>query len=911
MNFVKQVEEQLRDLGTESRRKHPGVKEAAERAILSLRSLQNKYVVAVRRAASANSKESHPTTAIFQSQDVLRPFLLAANYPDVGNKVLNLSIDGIQTLLAGNAICKNDGVNVVRILNIQAAVCAKAIKVKGYSYQYGTAAGAIGSMIPSAGSVVNAGVGTISSLGNSILSGFGFKSGDRTFIPEEHGNNGNNGNNGSGSGSGGNNNESGELSSSQSASNHSARSVASASHTSHRSLKEDEALSIRILQTVTMIVDSNGLDLSEEVLSQCIAICLALHECGCGGRTGSGVGVGFGSLDMNGNGSSGTNSGGFGSGSQSKGQKKRSGNVSALSQGGNQRQIQAQGKGGGGLGGSTGTGAQKVSGAASATLRQIISTLFARAAEAADIEAVKEDDHCDKYGSEPSKEGLIEKDKGEQEKQEKQQQQNDKHACLQTLASDTLLDLCNLVENKDCSGPFGQALAGQHNRIQRPTQSICLNLMEMVLEQHVDLFTSTCTAPSGSKCDFHTILKDTICPIVTHMLATCWRQDITVNHHTAEDGPMDLVLKLSNVATAIVTKYGRIPSLKMQCFDLLVASVKPIKSATNLLRDSHEFEDGYVYNTDAADDMKHDFTERQQQQGSKYESSMTMWAAAISLEVIYVLISVHFRDLITLLSTEGRGKDSETLLCIMISVVCDFAVVASSSKSSISKVVAAAGGDGEASDEEFDGDITAERKVVAERKAVAEPVKSDTMFLCEASFDIEKIYPSLISTAKSMTEYDIGGAVWTALNCVLILWKCVQSSNDDELVHTALVDECFGPSLAAIQHFLRRCPASRIICRSSFSGYRYISKSVLSFSQGSNFKRQVVLASLCKLALPGWGKDESRYVVAEYDGIPYFLILTPIVPKLFSFSFQGVPKYQCNGSIITLPNFESPWKCYL
>lgn len=896
MNFVKQVEEQLRDLGTESRRKHPGVKEAAERAILSLRSLQNKYVVAVRRAASANSKESHPTTAIFQSQDVLRPFLLAANYPDVGNKVLNLSIDGIQTLLAGNAICKNDGVNVVRILNIQAAVCAKAIKVKGYSYQYGTAAGAIGSMIPSAGSVVNAGVGTISSLGNSILSGFGFKSGDRTFIPEEHGNNDNDG-------SGiGNDNESGKHSSNHSANNHSARTVASASHTSHRSLKEDEALSIRILQTVTMIVDSNGLDLSEEVLSQCIAICLVLHECGCVERTGSG-------FEMHGSGSSGTKSGGFGSGSQSKGQKKRSGNGngngSGHSQGGHQRQIQAQGKGGGGLGGSTGTGAQKVSGAASATLRQIISTLFARAAEVADIEAVKDDEHGDVYGSEPSNEGLIEKGQGAEEKQEKQQQQNDVHACLQTLASDTLLDLCNLVENKDCSGPFGQALVGQHNRIQRPTQTICLNLIEMVLEQHVNLFTNTCTAPSGAKCDFHTILKDTICPIVTHMLATCWRQDIEVNHHTTEDGPMDLVLKLSNVATAIVTKYGRILSLKMQCFDLLVASVKPIKSATNLLRDSHEFEDGYVYNTDAADDIKHDFTERQQQQGSKYESSMTMWAAAISLEVIYVLISVHFRDLITLLSTEGRGKDSETLLCTIISAVCDFAVVASSSKPSISKVVAAAGGDGETSDEEYDGEST------AERKAVSELANSDTMFLCETSFDIEKIYPSLISTAKSMTEYDIGGAVWTALNCVLILWKCVQSSNDDELVHTALVDECFGPSLAAIQHFLRRCPASRIICRSSFSGYRYISKSVLSFSQGSNFKRKVVLASLCKLALPGWGKDESRYVVESNDGITHFLFLTPIVPNLISFLLQRVPKYQCNGSIITFPNFESPWKCYL
>jgi hypothetical protein len=39
MNFVNQLEEYLRDLGAEARKKHPGVKEASERAILKLRTL--------------------------------------------------------------------------------------------------------------------------------------------------------------------------------------------------------------------------------------------------------------------------------------------------------------------------------------------------------------------------------------------------------------------------------------------------------------------------------------------------------------------------------------------------------------------------------------------------------------------------------------------------------------------------------------------------------------------------------------------------------------------------------------------------------------------------------------------------------------------------------------------------------
>eukprot|EP00979_Chaetoceros_neogracilis_P004011 scaffold695_cov279-Chaetoceros_neogracile.AAC.37 len=793
MNFVKQVEEQLRDLGTESRRKHPGVKEAAERAILSLRSLQNKYVVAVRRAASTNSKESHPTTAIFQSQDVLRPFLLAANYPDVGNKVLNLSMDGIQTLLEGNAICKYDGVNVVRVLNIQAAVCAKAIQVKN-NFGYGTAAGAIGSMIPSAGSVVNAGVGTISSLGNSILSGFGFKS-EATLLEEEK------------DGSVGNNNATSSI--------HSARSVASASHTSQRSLKEDEALSIRILQTLTKIVDSDGLELSEEVLSQCIAICLVLH--GCGARSCSSAAHGTiinegvsGSHTKNHK----TKSSGVAShhgGNQIQVHKRSSNSITAY-HGGNQRQAQVLGKGGS----YGGTGAQKVSGAASATLRQIISSLFSRAA-----------------------------DSDEEDNQVEDETQDTENLSLQNLAAKTLLDLCNMVEGKECTGPFGQALIGHQYNIQPPSQTICFNLMEMVLEQHVDLFT-------GTKCDFHCILKETLCPLVTKMLAASWNNDISMNQATAGDGPLDLILKLSSMTTSIVTKYGGIPSLKMQCFDILTALIKPVKSATNLLRDSHEFEDGYVYNADARVDMplSHDLLERQQ--GSKYESSRTMWAAAISLEVIYTLISIHFHDLIPLFSTHGSGENSESLLSTMISVTCDFAVVASSSKSSISKVVEAAGGDIESSEEDMDGNDAAKTMIASKLG------DQDKVFICEANFDIEKIYPSLISTAKLYTEYDMGGAVWTALNCVLILWKCFQSGDDNEQVQMALVDECFGPSLAVIQHFLRRCPASAIICDSTFAGYRYMSTSILPLSQGNNFKREVVLASLCKLTHPSWGKDEAR-----------------------------------------------------
>jgi len=120
MNFVVQLEEYLRDLGAEARKNHPGVKEASERAILKLRSLQNQYVTAVRKASAQGDK--HPDTTLFRSSDLLHPFLLAANYPNASSKLLDTSFKAMKSLMEANAICPGDGMNMVRVWIIQAHV---------------------------------------------------------------------------------------------------------------------------------------------------------------------------------------------------------------------------------------------------------------------------------------------------------------------------------------------------------------------------------------------------------------------------------------------------------------------------------------------------------------------------------------------------------------------------------------------------------------------------------------------------------------------------------------------------------------------------------------------------------------------------------------------------------------------
>ena len=113
-----------------------GVKEASERAILQLRTLQNAYVTAVRVATQSGG--THPTTELFRSQDILRPFLLAANYPNASPQLLQISLSAMSLLIEGNAICPGDGIHMVRVWTIQANVYASGLRKQSHHQKVAT-----------------------------------------------------------------------------------------------------------------------------------------------------------------------------------------------------------------------------------------------------------------------------------------------------------------------------------------------------------------------------------------------------------------------------------------------------------------------------------------------------------------------------------------------------------------------------------------------------------------------------------------------------------------------------------------------------------------------------------------------------------------------------------------------------
>jgi len=883
MNFVAQVEEQLRDLGTEARRKHPGVKEASERAILQLRTLQNRYVVAVRRAVS--TKSPHPTTAIFRSQDVLRPFLLAANYPDASFKLITLALNAFQLLVGGDAICPDDSRNVVRVLSIQANVCCASLGVFRGAQGVNSGAGATGN-------------GAISSLGSSIMTGFtgilgGGKEDSRGM---------------------------GSIVGYSSSTGH-------AGNFSHRAFKEDEAICIRILQTLTMIVDARGLDLTKEVLSQCLSICLVLISSGTG----------------------------FGVDPKS----------------GKAKTVEVRGtSGNASMGGGFGY-VRKVRRAATATLQQIVAIVFDRATAII---------------------SRISQNNGEDERQ-----LDDAEVLMLKLSSRTLLDLCALAEYRDpadrptcdknqnsgtvsgssieCTGPFAQALTGARlvqQRLQPPPRSACFDLLDMVLRQHVFLFTTkhgTIKYDGKELPNFPSLLCDRVCPLLSNTLTSEFviglngrKSDPNIDPRISGQRSSDcnnpssfsLLLILTQLASTIITIYGNNKKnplssvMHEECHVLLVCLVKFVKAATELLRDLDDFEDGFIYSgmTDNLSDVNptsSDLINRRAHHSQKgaQTSSLVMWRAAIALEFLYMLISRHFETLLALNSIEANS----TLVAVMTEAVGEFAIVASSNKNRITRVAVvsqisgASSSFGDSDTLEIQGKSSEDSKGSQEKlnqnlkagsllSLISETFENiqpritkgarDAMKSCDYWDDeivvqnsnlqekeIEKDDQSVLRNNHFVKEKpknsllppcDIGEAVWIGLNFVVSLWKSKLSLNKSKNSKQSYGDEqeekkekkdwidddAFAPSVAVFQHFLRRFPSSPTVTRRALNGYVCLANNAFPMCKDDDMRRKATLTSLCRLALPCCPKKDMPSQMQDHH-IASFSALLQIIHSNYNF----------------------------
>jgi hypothetical protein len=109
MAFMAALEADLRALSAEARRRHPAVKDAAEHAILKLRSLSGPSEIA-------------------QNEDILRMFLMACSVKSVKLSVIGLSC--LQKLISHDAVASSALKEILATLKDHAEMTDEIVQLK-------------------------------------------------------------------------------------------------------------------------------------------------------------------------------------------------------------------------------------------------------------------------------------------------------------------------------------------------------------------------------------------------------------------------------------------------------------------------------------------------------------------------------------------------------------------------------------------------------------------------------------------------------------------------------------------------------------------------------------------------------------------------------------------------------------
>jgi hypothetical protein len=137
------------------------------------------------------------------------------------------------------------------------------------------------------------------------------------------------------------------------------------------------------------------------------------------------------------------------------------------------------------------------------------------------------------------------------------------------------------------------------------------------------------------------------------------------------------------------------------------------------------------------------------------------------------------------------------------------------------------------------------------------------------AFDAEAL-TSMELWKKGKTKEDtyvLGEAVWTGLNTIL---KIIENLDD------AVLDHAFAPSLAVLQHYLKRFPASGTIVKRALEGYFSLAKVSLKLP----LIRRALLTSLCKLSLPQWGTHDPSCLLRDHN-IAALICLLNVVHRFY------------------------------
>lgn len=719
-----------------------GVKEASERATLKLREKKNEYVSAVRKATSTGAE--HPTTSLFQLQDLLHPFLLAANYPNASTKLLDISFKAMRLLMESNAICTGDGIHMVRVWTIQAHVIMSQYHKSNKQSMKKDGENGTSSSTPNGSSASSKASSIASSTASWLIGG---------LI-------------GGGGGGGASSTSASIASTSDTPSKPIKNAVSSSSGQSGQyapSNKDMEKIALEILSCLLKLVELlKDESPSNDLWTQSVSLCCIL-------------------LDYK----------------------------------------------------------KTVQQAAHSTLPQVLSTLY-------------QSSQGKKYNQQTWEDLLMLASYGPSKKP----------PTLQGAFAQCRLD----TSSSKAPPP--------------PTPGFALVLMATILKERPDFFAAS-----------------------DKFLAKTMGVSVSLLQQTTNKS-FDLTKTLRVFQWTLVLLQTQ-PTATLECRELLMHVIKPINSATDACRNQNDFDDGYVYTgeqetaeklsspppsnrsarrlSSAAD------TSNGQQNTNVYASKLpaaTMWKAGLAVETVYHVLSNCSRAMRMApndptVAALARLLDRQTIV-LLTETLSEFSTIGAGCQSHIMQLAevcrknnkqASANGDGSSSslshsksdllirslsrDDDHKSSTEIEPMLFHRAEQLINSGSGPSIFDESSNTAIsDKKKPSSGSSPISQTVHVMGEALWIAFHGVVELVASVLPSCSPEVTEL-LAEAAFAPSLETLQHFMKRVPGSRELCRTSLNGYAHMSHLCMpSTTPGRSFKRKALLSSLCKLSLPGWGKHD-------------------------------------------------------
>jgi hypothetical protein len=751
MNFVQQLEECLRDLAAEARKKHPGVKEASERATLKLRTLKNTYVSQVR---AANAGGEHPTTSLFQSSDLLHPFLLAANYPNAGSKLLEISFRAVKLLMEADAVVPTDGMHMVRVWTIQGQVVqayyqktfkdvvSAAAEFNNNSHHnhhiYSTSGS--GQDAASAASASKAAAASTSS--SSWFGSWGSSSTTSVVT----------------SMSSAAMNTAASETTSVSVVKKSKNAVSSSTGQtglSTQSPKEMEKLALEILscllQLLELLKNYPACQAASEIWTSSVALgCLWLHY-----------------LPVK----------------------------------------------------------HTVQQAAHSTVAQVLSLLYQQQSTGSD-------------SSVSSKSQLL------------SQTWED----LLILAVGDWSHHNNATPALTLTGAFSQC------RLQGSGGSACAAIppsSEFALELMTQLWRRD-TAPDTAKL------------LVTKTMSVTVR----LLEQTLSEYSVEKSLRIFQWTLTVLQTQGK--AYPNECRELFRWLIKPIGLATEACRSHDDFEDGFVYTRDEAlaagvlesgsNGAKESRRRAPASLGlASFIPTPVLWKAAMALEAIYLILEKDPQEFINFM---GDGST----MAALAEALSDFATIGASCRDHMLQLIefcqSHSNNNGGLDPALGPTKSVSETKPTVFRKAEQVVAAGNASSVFAADSSVRSADRKLSSSTPPSI---LGEALWIAFKGILRIADCLQSLEGTEL----LLEDTFAPTVAVLQHYLKRFVESNDLVELSLTGYKSLADVCLPLT-GNALQRKALLASLCKLSLPTWGKLDASCQLQDHH-VKALLCLVRIV----------------------------------